>query len=79
MHEDKAGITGYIQHVSPIKQNAKEFKWFDCELQVQNGTVRTVSFDTSEQAPTKFKEAAKSKSPVKISYLRLEAKDPENY
>ena len=74
--DEQNGISGYIHSVSPIKQNDRQFKWFDCNVQFERGFVRAVSFDTSTAAKDKFINAAKSKSPVKLTKLKLGSKRP---
>ncbi|XP_028514271.1 uncharacterized protein LOC114574147 [Exaiptasia diaphana] len=76
LQSESKGICGYIQNVSPIKQNDKQFKWFDCELQFEKGIVRAVSFDTSSQVRTKFTDAAKAKAPVKLTNFKIGSKRP---
>ena len=74
--DEQNGISGYIHSVSPIKQNDRQFKWFDCNVQFERGFVRAVSFDTSTAARDKFINAAKSKSPVKLTKFKLGSKRP---
>lgn len=58
------GATAFLHNVSPIKENDKNVKWFDCDIQLQQGLVRGVRFDPSQSAQEHFTKVAESKSPV---------------
>lgn len=63
-----------LHNVSPIKENDKNVKWFDCDIQLQQGLVRGVCFDPSPSTLEHFARVAESKSPVKLSNFQTSNK-----
>lgn len=64
--------------MSPVQiSDNKRKEWFECTLQTTQGNVRAVCFDPTEADITKFKDAAESKSTVKVRNTRLGNKRPD--
>ena len=66
-HLETGVLTGFVHNVSPIKQNDRDVKWFDCQLQTERGVVRAVCFQPSPSTQNLYNQVAQDKSPVKIS------------
>ena len=67
----KSDITGYLHNVSPIKQNNSNVKWFDCEIQMEQGNIRGVCFDPSAKTMEDYKKVAGNKSPIKLANFEM--------
>ena len=67
-------VKGYIHNVSPIKQNSRNIKWFDCSFQMEQGVVRAVCFDPSPSTLQRFTQAANNQSSVKLSNFKTGGK-----
>lgn len=65
--ELKGPITAYIHNVSPIKNSEKNTKWFDCQFQLEDKTVRGVCFDPTTALQEQYTKLSEKKSPVKIT------------
>lgn len=59
-------MSTFFHNVSPIKENDKNIKWFNCDIQLQQGLVIGVCFDPSPRIPQHFAKEAESKSPTKL-------------
>lgn len=66
----------YVHNVSPVKISDKKKQWFECTLQTTQGNIRAVCFEPTQSDVARFKEAAESKSPVKVTNTRLGNKRP---
>lgn len=63
----KGPITAYIHNLSPIKKSGRNTKWFDCQFQLEDKTVRAVCFDPTTALQQHYTKLSEKKSPVKIT------------
>ena len=63
----KGPITAYKHNVSPIKKSERNTKWFDCQFQLEDKTVRGVCFDPTTALQEHYKKLSERKSPAKIA------------
>ena len=62
----------YVHNVKPDQNIDKKIQWFDCTLQTTQENIRAViCFEPTQADVTKFKDAAESKSPIKVKNTRI--------
>ena len=67
LSQDNKDIQGYVHNVSPL-QTSDGTKYFDCQIQLENERLRSVSFTPEKKA--KLQSAVDSKSLLEILNFR---------
>lgn len=68
--EEKTTVSGFIQHVSPVKTSRTNNRYFNATLQIQRGTFSKVArFDPSKHSM--LVEASNARTPLKLNDVQI--------